>query len=97
MTGVTERSAKLSSVTTPIPMAFPDAVRKLGGSLRLIEGLIPERLEALGNTVRVVYLTGFGELVLSQQLEDGIVRHTLIAPRGFPSDSVEKLKTRVRE
>jgi len=72
-------------------------VRKLGGSLRLIEGLIPERLESLGSAVRVVYATGFGELVLSQQLEDGKVRHTLIAPRGFPADSVEKLRARVRD
>jgi len=97
VSGVAERAAKLSSVATPVPITFPDAVRKLGGSLRLIEGLLPERLETMGNAVRVVYLTGFGELVLSQQLDDGKVRYTLIAPRGFPSDSLEKLRARVRE
>jgi hypothetical protein len=97
VTGVADRAAKLSSLTTPVPVTFSDAVRKLDGSLRLIEGLIPERLESLGNAVRVVYATGFGELVLSQQVEDGKLRYTLIAPRGLPADSLEKLRARVRD
>ena len=51
----------------------------------------------MGAAVRVVYLTGFGELVLTQELENGRVRHTLIAPRGFPADSLQRLRARVRE
>jgi putative zinc finger protein len=80
------------------PATLPEAMRVLGGSLRLIDGMIPERLEILGgNTVRVVYRTGFGELLLSQELQDGTVRFTLIGPRGFPADSLERLRARVRE
>ena len=70
------------------PVTLPEAMRVLGGSLRLIDGMIPERLETLGNSVRVVYRTGFGELLLSQELLDGRLRFTLIPPRGFPADSL---------
>ena len=79
------------------PATLPEAIRVLGGSLRLIDGMIPERLEILGNTVRVVYRTGLGELLLAQELQDGTVRFNLIAPRGFPADSLERLRARVRE
>lgn len=79
------------------PATLPEAIRVLGGSLRLIDGMIPERLEILGNTVRVVYRTGFGDLLLAQELQDGTVRFNLIAPRGFPADSLERLRARVRE
>lgn len=79
------------------PATLPEAMRVLGGSLRLIDGMIPERLETLGNTVRVVYRTGFGELLLAQELQDGTVRFNLIAPRGFPADSLERLRSRIRE
>lgn len=79
------------------PATLPEAMRVLGGSLRLIDGLIPERLEMLGNTVRVVYRTGLGELLLAQALVDGKVEFNLIGPRGFPADSLERLRGRVRE
>jgi hypothetical protein len=79
------------------PATLPEAMRVLGGSLRLIDGMVPERLEILGGTVRVVYRTGFGDLLLSQELLDGKVRFTLIAPTGFPPDSLERLRGRVRE
>jgi hypothetical protein len=79
------------------PATLPEAMRVLGGSLRLIDGMIPDRLEIMGHAVRVVYRTGFGELLLSQELLDGKVRFTLIPPRGFPADSLERLRGRVRE
>ena len=81
----------------PEAIGLPDAVRRLGGSLRLIEGMVPLRLEAQGQTVRVVYGTAQGELVLSQRLVDGKVTATLIAPPGFPADSLERLRAKVRE
>jgi len=62
-----------------------------------VEGLVPLRLEAQGPTVRVVYSVAQGELVLSQQLIDGRVSFQLIAPPGFPTDSLGKLRARVRE
>jgi hypothetical protein len=74
-----------------------DAVLRLGGSLRLIDGLVPLRLEAQGSFVRVVYPTGQGELVLQQQLIDGRVMYQLIAPRLFPADSLALLRGKVRE
>jgi len=79
------------------PISLPDAVRRLGGSLRLVEGLVPLRLEAQGQTVRVVYAVAQGELVLSQQLIDGRIVAVLSAPPGFPADSLSKLRARVRE
>ncbi len=94
---VTSADAQSGKLAASSPITLPDAVRRLAGSLRLIEGLIPERLESMGTAVRVVYLTGFGELVLSQELENGRVQHTLIPPRGFPADSLERLRARVRE
>ena len=97
VTSTDERTAN-AKLATASPITLSDAIRKLGGSsLRLIEGLIPERLEAMGPAVRVIYLTGFGDLVLSQELMGGKVRLTLIAPRGFPADSLERLRARVRE
>jgi len=87
----------LGKLAAASAITFPDAIRKLGGTLRLIDGLIPERLEAVGETIRVVYPTGFGDLVLSQRLENGTLRYTLIVPRDFPADSVEKLRARIRE
>lgn len=95
VTGAAE--SRLGRLAAASAISFPDAIRKLGGTLRLIEGLIPHRLEAVGDTIRVVYPTGFGDLVLSQRLEHGTLRYTLIAPRDFPADSVEKLRARIRE
>jgi anti-sigma factor RsiW len=75
-----------------VPVEFTEAVRLLGGTLRLIEGMVPARLEQQGPLVRVVYRTGFGELVLSQGLVEGKIRHTLIPPVGFPADSLARLR-----
>jgi hypothetical protein len=87
------------ALTTAPPEAIglPDAVRRLGGSLRLIEGMVPLRLEAQGQTVRVVYATAQGELVLSQRLVDGRIEVTLLAPAGFSPDSLARLRSKVRE
>lgn len=78
-------------------ISLPDALRRLNGSLRLIDGLIALRLESQGPFVRVVYPTVQGELLLSQQLIDGRVVWTLLAPPGFPTDSLARLRARVRE
>ena len=72
-------------------------MKRLNGSLRLIEGLVPVRLEVLGPDVRVVYPLTKGELLLSQRLENGKIVFRLEAPLGFPVDSLERLRARVRE
>jgi hypothetical protein len=59
--------------------------------------MVPLRLEAQGQTVRVVYATAQGELVLSQRLVDGRIEVTLLAPAGFSPDSLARLRSKVRE
>ena len=78
-------------------LAFPEALRRLDGSIRLIPGLIPSRLEAQGAEVRVVYSTTQGELILRQELVHGQLVFRLSGPPGFPADSLERLRARVRE
>ena len=90
-------AAKLALAPPSEVVEFPEALRRLNGSLRLIPGLIPIRLEAAGATVRVIYPAAGGELVLSQELRDGRLVVTLTAPPGFPADSLERLRARVRE
>ncbi len=87
--------AKLAAPVTVIQ--FPDAVRRLGGTLRLVEGLVPLRIEAQGSVVRVIYLADRGELILAQWLSDGRLIWTLSGPAGFPADSLDRLRARVRE
>jgi hypothetical protein len=76
------------------PIAFTEAVARLGGILRLLEGLVPDRLEASATTVRVVYPLATGELVLEQRRQgDRIV----VALRGpLSADSLAVLRGRIR-
>ena len=78
-------------------LTLPEALRRLAGSIRLIPGLIPTRLEAQGTEVRVVYPTAQGELILRQELVNGVLVFRLSAPPGFPADSLERLRLLVRE
>ena len=87
----------ITTAAAPEAIGLPDAVRRLGGSLRLIDGMVPLRLEAQGQTVRVVYATAQGELVLSQRLVDGRIEVSLLAPPGFSPDSLARLRSKVRE
>lgn len=78
-------------------LTFPEALRRLDGSIRLIQGLVPSRLEAQGPEVRVVYPAAQGELILHQELVNGRLVFRLTGPPGFPADSLERLRERVRE
>jgi hypothetical protein len=78
-------------------LTLPEAMRRMGGTIRLIDGLVPLRLEGRADEVRVIYPTSRGELVLAQRLVDGRVTFELIGPPGFPSDSLRVLRDRVRE
>ncbi len=82
---------------TPVEITFSEARRLLSDTLRLIEGLVPVRLEVLGAEVRVVYPLASGELVLEQWLVDGRLSYRLVAPGDFPQDSLVRLRARVRE
>jgi hypothetical protein len=75
---------------------FPEAVRRLGGRIRLVDGLIPSRLEALGDTVRVGYRVGRGQEVWLRQFRVGdTVAFALLPPPGFPADSLARLTARI--
>jgi hypothetical protein len=87
--------AKTEAVVESI--SFFDAITRLGGTLRLVEGLVPIRVEALGPRIRVVYPLGRRELYLEQWRTADGVRWSLSAPGGLPADSLEQLKARVRE
>ena len=90
-------AAKLAALPQPESVSFPEALRRLNGSLRLIPGLIPIRLEAQGGMVRVIYPVSEGELVLEQRLVEGQMVFNLFGPPGFPADSLDRLRARVRE
>jgi hypothetical protein len=75
------------------PATAVEAIQVLGGSLRLIEGMVPERIAIVGDTVQVVYATRFGPLLL-EQWRDGELRSRLVAPAGAPADSIEAWRRR---
>jgi predicted anti-sigma-YlaC factor YlaD len=77
-------------------ISLPDAMRLLGGSLRLVEGLVPLQLEAMGTEVRVIYPLAVGTLVLNQRLVGESITWELTAPAGFPADSLRVLRSKVR-
>lgn len=76
------------------PIAFPEAVARLGGILRLLEGLVPDRLEASATTVRVVYPLATGELVLEQRRQGDSLVVVLRGP--LSADSLAVLRGRIR-
>lgn len=74
-------------------VSLAEAVRRLGGTLRQVEGLVPVRLEAAGPTVRVIYPLSSGELVLEQRRQGDSVAVRLVAP-GLSPDSLARLRVR---
>jgi hypothetical protein len=77
------------------PIDFFEAVRLLGGQIRLIEGLSPSRLEAIGSAVRVIYALPGGELVLEQRRDADSIAIVLTAP-WLSGDSLGRLKQKIR-
>lgn len=77
-------------------VSLPEAIRRLGGTLRLIEGLVPERLLAAGDIVRVVYPASDGLIVLEQERRADVVVVTLTGPPSVTPDSLAVLRGRIR-
>jgi hypothetical protein len=75
---------------------LPEAVALLGGSLRLIEGLVPAHLERASDEVRVVYHSSHGEIRLAQRRVDGTIVWRLLVSDRYPADSLAGLRARVR-
>jgi hypothetical protein len=86
-------TAKLA--TLPLAVEFGEAMAILGGRLRLVDGLVPSRMERVGDEVQVIYPVTEGVLVLSQQRVGEELRWRLTGPPGFPADSLEVLRRRV--
>lgn len=86
--------AKSADLTAPTPVTFPRAVELLGGRIRLIEGMVPARLEAVGRLVRVVYVLDEGDLVLAQVAGSDTLSWSLTGP--LDADSLAKLRLKVR-
>jgi hypothetical protein len=72
------------------------AIRTLGGSIKLIDGLVADHYEAQGPLVRVVYRVAWGSLVLEQRRMDTGLQFQLIAPTGAPADSIEAWRNRIK-
>jgi hypothetical protein len=88
-------SAKQAAPPVPVAIDFGEAIALLGGRLRLVEGLVPSRLERIGDEVRVIYPIAEGELVLSQRPGGDSLYWHLSGPPAFPVDSLEVLRRRV--
>ena len=76
------------------PITFYEATTLLGGQLRLIDGMVPTRLEQVGTAVRVVYPLERGELFLEQRREADSLAVVLAGP--LSADSLSKLRLRIR-
>lgn len=87
---------QLVEVARADTISFLGAVRLMGGTLRLIEGMVPSRLESIGSSVRVIYPVAQGELVLSQSVVAGVTTIRLTGPAGFPADSLARLRERIK-
>jgi hypothetical protein len=77
-------------------VSLSEAIRRLGGTLRLIEGLVPERLLAAGDVVRVIYPASGGLIVLEQERRADVVVVTLTGPPSVTPDSLAVLRGRIR-
>jgi len=89
--------ARPPSTPPAVELTLTAARARLGGILRQIEGLAPLRVDALGDSVRVVYPLASGELHLVEWLRNGELLYRLRAPAGFPSDSLDRLRARVHD
>jgi len=86
--------AKSAADAAAVVVTFPRAVELLGGRIKLIEGMVPVRLEAVGRMVRVIYLIDEGDLVLSQVSAPDSLSWSLSGP--LSADSLARLRLRVR-
>ena len=80
----------------PVAISADGAIKTLGGSIRLVDGLTPERYELAGIVVRVIYRTAWGPLALEQWRAGNVLAQRLVAPSGTPEDSVSAWKERIR-
>lgn len=86
--------AKTTADAAAVAVTFPRAVELLGGRIKLIEGMVPARLEATGKVVRVIYTVDEGDVVLAQVSGVDSVLWSLSGP--LSADSLGRLRLKVR-
>lgn len=84
------------SMVAARPVDLPTAMRTLGGSIKLIDGMVPTRLDAVDDEVLVVYRVTWGEILLSQRRAGDRLEWHLTGPPGLPADSLAVLRGKVR-
>lgn len=84
----------VTTVAATQPVTFIEAVALLGGQIRLIDGLVPNRLEVIGRAVRVIYALQGGEVVLEQRRDADSITVVLTAP-WLAADSLGKLREKI--
>jgi anti-sigma factor RsiW len=92
-------SAPLASERTASPVDtvdLPEAMRRLGGSIKLVDRWVPVRLEAIGGEVVVVYPSAWGSVELRQSRRGDALTWRIVAPATAPADSVAAWRARVR-
>lgn len=88
--------SQAKALEAPRDVDLSTAVQLLGGSIKLVDGLVPARLEALADEVRVIYPVSGGDLQLIQRRTADSLTWRLAAPAGFPADSLAQLRARVQ-
>ena len=79
-----------------VTVTLEEANRLLGGRLRRLDGLVPERVQARGLTVQVIYPLADGVLILEQFPEGDSVAVQLSGPPSIGPDSLDRLYSRIR-
>lgn len=78
-------------------LTLAEATLRLGRRPATIEGLPLLRIAPDGAEIRMVYRVTGGDLLLAQAMRDGALVWRLIPPAGYPADSLEAMRRRVRE
>jgi hypothetical protein len=94
--GARAEDVKDAKDAAAIEVSALEAIDALGGALRLIDGLRPERFELAGRVVRVHYATEVGGVVLEEWREGEAIRTRIRPGPGVPADSVDAWSRRVR-
>ena len=89
-----QRALRLEAIG--VQVTADDALRTLGGSIKLIDGLLPQRFDLVGSRIRVVYPMSWGPLVLEEWREAGVLQYRLIPPVGMSTDSLAVIATRIK-
>jgi len=91
-----ERASLDRRVLTWLPTSLEEGIRSLGGRLRLVDGMVPARVEHAGARLRLVYLLEDRVLHLEQWREGDSVAVALSAVPPLPADSLARLRERIR-